>query len=60
MYFELLKRFGGKGETLPLLDPIEDMEIEDQLLKQYSEARCSIEQQLKSDTYSKITNAQQE
>ena len=57
MYFELLKRFGGKGETLPLLDPIEDMEIEDSLLKQYTEARNSIEQQLASDTYQKITHA---
>lgn len=33
MYFELLRRFDG-GKTLPLLHPIEDMEIEsDRLTK---------------------------
>jgi hypothetical protein len=29
LYFEIMKRFGGDGSKLPLLDPIEDMEIED-------------------------------
>jgi hypothetical protein len=31
MYFELLKRFEG-GKTIPLLDPINDMEIESKAL----------------------------
>jgi hypothetical protein len=31
MYFELLRRFEG-GQSLPLLHPIEDMEIENERL----------------------------
>lgn len=34
MYFELLKRFKF-GQDLPLLDPIEDMEIENKELSKY-------------------------
>ena len=29
MYFELLNRFGGDGESLKRLHPIKDMEIEE-------------------------------
>lgn len=37
MYFEFLKRF-NLGETLPMLDPIEDMDIEGEELQKYVEA----------------------
>ena len=47
MYFELLKRF-SMGETLPLLHPIEDMEIEDRDLEKLIKARDDIDQQLNS------------
>ena len=38
MYFELLRRFNG---NIPLLDPVEDMEIEDKLLTKLIKARKS-------------------
>lgn len=34
MFFELMKRFKN-GADLPLLDPIDDMEIEDENLESY-------------------------
>jgi ATP-dependent RNA helicase DOB1 len=41
MYFELLKRFDG-GKTIPLLDPIADMEIESKGLTKLMGARKKI------------------
>ena len=38
MYFELLRRFNG---NIPLLDPVEDMEIEDKLLTKLIPQFCS-------------------
>ncbi len=34
MYFEVMKRFDDKKNPLPLLDPIEDMEIENDKLNE--------------------------
>jgi ATP-dependent RNA helicase DOB1 len=34
LYGEIMKRFGGDGNKLPTLDPIEDMEIEDKQMEE--------------------------
>lgn len=38
MYFELLRRFVEEGKGLPLLHPVEDMEIENERLTKLMEA----------------------
>lgn len=38
MFFELMKRF-NYGSSLPLLDPIEDMEIDDKMLSDLIDAK---------------------
>jgi hypothetical protein len=45
MYFELMKRFEN-GDKLPLLDPKEDMEIDEQILDDYLEAKKKIEKEV--------------
>jgi ATP-dependent RNA helicase DOB1 len=47
MYFELLKRFDG-GKSIPLMDPISDLEIESNTLKKLTEAKTTIQTELKS------------
>jgi len=47
MYFELLKRFDG-GKTIPLLDPVIDMEIESKALVKLIEVRATIDKELQS------------
>lgn len=42
MYFEILKRFAPNGDSLPLLDPIVDMEIEDKNLEKLVKLEKSI------------------
>ena len=46
MFFELMKRFNN-GDSLPLLDPIDDMEIEDENLEKLVEAKGKLDTQLK-------------
>ena len=49
MYFECLKRF-DQGRSIPLLDPINDMEIESKTLSKLSASRQTIVEELsKSD-----------
>jgi len=42
MYFELLRRFDG-GKNLPLLDPIDDMEIESERLTKLVDAKKELD-----------------
>lgn len=46
LYTEILKRFGTNGDKLPLLDPLEDMEIEDTRLTDLLKARAKITEEL--------------
>lgn len=46
MFFELMKRFNN-GDSLPILHPVEDMEIEDENLEQLLEAKGKVEDDLK-------------
>ena len=55
MYGELLKRFDN-GDKLPLLDPIEDMEIESQDIKELIKAKDKINVEL--DKVQNITQQQ--
>ena len=41
MYFELLKRF-DQGKSVPLLDPVKDMEIESRTLTKLMTSRQTI------------------
>jgi hypothetical protein len=45
MYFEVLKRF-EQGNTLPLLDPKEDMEIEDRELDSLLKAQDKVTREI--------------
>ena len=56
MYFELLRRFNG---NIPLLDPVEDMEIEDKLLTKLIKARKDLDSQLAGTQYQAISETQQ-
>lgn len=58
MYTELMKRF-DQGNKLPLLDPIEDMEIEDKELKEYLKVKGKLTAELeKIDKTHQITELQ--
>lgn len=63
MYFELLKRFDG-GNSLKLLDPIEDMEIEfdpetdDLDIRELVQASEKVEEQLLKPELQKLSSAQ--
>jgi len=48
MYYELLKRFDG-GKSIPLLDPVIDMEIESKALAKLLEAKAIIDKELQTD-----------
>lgn len=54
MYFELLRRFKGK---IPLLHPVDDMEIEDKMLGQLLEAQTAVESQLGEDKLERLSEA---
>jgi len=41
MYFEFLKRF-DQGKSIPLLDPINDMEIDSKTLRKLTASRKTI------------------
>ena len=56
MYFELLRRFNG---SVPLLDPVEDMEIEDKLLTKLIKANKDLDTQLAGSQYQSISETQQ-
>ncbi len=45
MYFEVLKRF-EQGKTVPLLDPIKDMDIDSKTLKKLIESKTTIQKEL--------------
>lgn len=45
LYGEIMKRFSN-GDALPILDPIEDMEIEDKQMTDYIDAKNKIEKEL--------------
>ena len=47
MYFEVLKRFDG-GRTIPLLDPVKDMQIESKTLNKLLDSRKTITRELES------------
>jgi len=47
MYFEVLKRFDG-GRTIPLLDPVKDMQIESKTLNKLLDSRKAITRELES------------
>lgn len=58
MYGEIMKRFGN-GDKLGLLDPIEDMEIEDTQIKDLVKARNKINEELsRIEETTKISEAQ--
>ena len=46
LYSEIMKRFGGDGSKLPLLDPIEDMEIEGKQITDFIEAKTKVDREL--------------
>ena len=59
LYGEIMKRFQN-GDSLPLLDPIEDMEIEDKQLEELIQAKDKINSELaKIAQKAQITPAQQ-
>lgn len=45
MYFEIMRRF-EQGNKLPLLDPIDDMEIDETNLNSFVEAKGKVEKQI--------------
>jgi hypothetical protein len=45
MYHEIMRRFEN-GDKLPLLHPIEDMEIEDATLTEFIKAKGKVEKSL--------------
>lgn len=58
LYTEIMKRFGN-GDKLPILDPIEDMEIEDTQIKDLVKTRNKINEELtKIEEKSQISEAQ--
>lgn len=46
LYNEIMKRFGGNGDKLPILDPLEDMEIDDKQLQEFIAAKNKIAKEL--------------
>ena len=46
LYNEIMKRFGSNGDKLPILDPLEDMEIEDKQLQELIAAKNKIAKEL--------------
>lgn len=56
MYFELLKRFKS---NLPLLHPIDDMEIGSKTLKKLLDAQEVVTERLNESTIANLTEAQQ-
>jgi hypothetical protein len=56
MYGEFMKRFDG-GKTLPLLDPIEDMEIEDECLNRFLESKKKLDTELSLPKFKDISPA---
>jgi len=52
LYLELMKRFNYK---LPLMDPLEDMEINDQRLKDLLETKSKLEQTINTENYSNLS-----
>jgi|LauGreDrversion4_2_1035121.scaffolds.fasta_scaffold4844342_1 hypothetical protein len=48
MYFEVLKRF-EQGKTIPLLDPIKDMDIDSKTLKKLMASKDTILKELSQD-----------
>lgn len=56
MFFELMKRF-NYGESLPLLHPIEDMEIEDKSLSELMKAKEKINDKLATYNVKEISSA---
>jgi hypothetical protein len=59
LYGEIMKRFQN-GDALPLLDPIDDMEIEDKQLSELIQAKNKINSELeKIAQKAQITPAQQ-
>ncbi len=45
MYFEVLKRF-DQGKSVPLLDPIKDMDIDSKTLVKLIDSKTTIQTQL--------------
>lgn len=45
MYFEVLKRF-DQGRTIPVLDPVKEMDIESKTLSKLLASRATIEDEL--------------
>lgn len=59
MYFELLRRFVEEGKGLPLLHPVEDMEIENERLTKLMEAQKLLTTQLSKDKLDKLPEESQ-
>ena len=60
LYNEIMKRFGSNGDKLPILDPLEDMEIEDKQLQELIAAKNKIAKELeKIEVKAQISEAQQ-
>jgi len=59
MYFELLRRFEG-GATLPLLHPIDDMEIESERLTKLVKAQKDLDDQLGESKLASLPQASQD
>ena len=57
MYFELLKRF--QGGALPLLHPVDDMEIGSKTLRKLLDAQQVVSERLSEDSITGVTEAQQ-
>ncbi len=55
MYFELVKRF--KGGILPLLHPVDDMEIKSKKLKKLLDAQEVVTERLGESQISELTEA---
>lgn len=58
MYFECLKRF-DQGRSIPLLDPINDMEIESKTLSKLSASRQTIVEELSKSDIKDLNPAQE-
>lgn len=58
MYFEILKRFEN-GNSIPLMDPIKDMDIKSKTLSHLVKAKNQISADLQESSITTLTSAQE-
>lgn len=58
MYFEVMKRL-EYGKKVPLLDPVQDMDIESKTLKKLMESRQTIDEELQNTKIKELSPDQE-